>query len=66
MSYNQYQAVFFACRSMLAKNRPGNEARLVTSTEVSLSHYSAVTVGPNLAVPHDPHSLKGKKETSMM
>ena len=26
MSYKQYQAVFFACRSMLVKNRPGNEA----------------------------------------
>jgi len=27
--YNQYQAVFFACRAViLAKNRPGDEARL--------------------------------------
>ena len=27
MSYNQYQAVFFASRSIFAKNWPGDEAR---------------------------------------
>ena len=36
MSYNQYQALFFACRSVLAKNRPGNEAK--THIDLNKAH----------------------------
>ena len=62
MSYNQYQAVFFACRSMLAKNRPRNEARLRPApSSLMLTPFN---VPLNSIYEQDDHYQSGAKKWS--